>query len=87
MTDHIRDLSISRNESPFLERFTASEYGPLIWGQGAVNKNPKGNAAILGEGLIFKVCFSTKVDRKRHSTAPGGAVQFPCLYFFLLSWM
>ena len=62
MTDHIRNLSIFCNESPFSERLTGCEYGPLIWGQGAVSKNPEGNAAIFGEGLIFKVDFSTEVD-------------------------
>ena len=62
MTDHIRNLSISCHESPFSQRLTACEYGPLIWWQGAINQNPEGDAAIFGEGLIFKMGFSTEVD-------------------------
>ena len=87
MTDHIFNLAGSCDKSPFPERFTASKYGPLIWGQGAVNEDPEGNTAISGEDLILKVGFATEVGLQRHGTAPGVAVQLPCLYLLLLRWM
>lgn len=87
MTDHVLNLACACNKSSFPEGFTAPKYGPLIWGQGAVDKNPEGNATVSGKRLILEVGFALEVHGKWHGTTPGGAVQFPCLYLLLLSWL
>lgn len=61
MTDHIVNLASACNKSSFPEGFTAPKDGSLIWGQGAVDKNPERNAAVSGECLILEVAFALEV--------------------------
>ena len=61
MTDHVLNLSGSCDKGSFSERFATCEYGPVIWGQGAVNKNPEGNAAVFSKLLVLEVHFAAEV--------------------------